>query len=361
MMEELVEEVVEETSEDDGTKQIEQQSSQCFEDEYEDDKDQIDIDDNFLVSLPDYIRNNEEVISENSQYVVLKGSNLGSNKKEVKIKKSTLLWFLINPERKLSSDRIQRVRDVKTNVSSSSGVKVRSNRTKKKTVTISETDTEDEESFKSGSSDDQWEEQHDDNDDDLESTNVLTNGDWILVKLPGKKCFKHFIGQILKINKSELTIKFCKKYSDNKFKWPEKEDIAVVNTIFSAELYAIWQALLFCLMSNTEESFAIVSDSQGALNSIKSRFPRDPLVQRIQAVYSNVVEVGKSIFWIWVPGHVGIRGNVMADEAAKRATGVRHVDVQVVRHLDLKAALRAALVHPKPWRPPLYFSVGLSE
>ncbi|XP_031329808.1 uncharacterized protein LOC116179328 isoform X2 [Photinus pyralis] len=228
MMEELVEEVVEETS-DDGTKQIEQQSSQCFEDEYEDDKDQIDIDDNFLVSLPDYIRNNEEVISENSQYVVLKGSNLGSNKKEVKIKKSTLLWFLINPERKLSSDRIQRVRDVKTNVSSSSGVKVRSNRTKKKTVTISETDTEDEESFKSGSSDDQWEEQHDDNDDDLESTNVLTNGDWILVKLPGKKCFKHFIGQILKINKSELTIKFCKKYSDNKFKWPEKEDIAVVN------------------------------------------------------------------------------------------------------------------------------------
>uniref|UniRef100_A0A1Y1MKC9 RNase H type-1 domain-containing protein n=2 Tax=Photinus pyralis TaxID=7054 RepID=A0A1Y1MKC9_PHOPY len=109
-------------------------------------------------------------------------------------------------------------------------------------------------------------------------------------------------------------------------------------------------------MSNTEESFAIVSDSQGALNSIKSRFPRDPLVQRIQAVYSNVVEVGKSIFWIWVPGHVGIRGNVMADEAAKRATGVRHVDVQVVRHLDLKAALRAALVHPKPWRPPLLLS-----
>ena len=53
-------------------------------------------------------------------------------------------------------------------------------------------------------------------------------------------------------------------------------------SIFTTELYAIWQALLYCSM-NQENNYLICSDPLSALQSLENNFTTDPLVQRIIA------------------------------------------------------------------------------
>lgn len=62
-------------------------------------------------------------------------------------------------------------------------------------------------------------------------------GNWALIRLRGKKQFKYFVGQFIEVSqdvgeskqKSELTVKFCKRVgAENSFKWPDNEDIGVI-------------------------------------------------------------------------------------------------------------------------------------
>ena len=50
----------------------------------------------------------------------------------------------------------------------------------------------------------------------------------------------------------------------------------------------------------------------------------------------NLTRDGKKIVFIWVPGHVGIRGNSAADSAAKDAL-VGNIAVELVPFSHLKA------------------------
>ena len=49
----------------------------------------------------------------------------------------------------------------------------------------------------------------------------------------------------------------------------------------------------------------------------------------------DLTKDGKEIFFIWVPGHVGIRGNLAADSAAKDAL-VGDISVEFIPFSDLK-------------------------
>ncbi|XP_031328514.1 uncharacterized protein LOC116159626 [Photinus pyralis] len=115
-----------------------------------------------------------------------------------------------------------------------------------------------------------------------------------------------------------------------------------MTTVYGAELYALWQALLYCLI-NRGHVFLIVCDSLSVMAGIRDIFSRDPLIQRIQAMYTNVTKSGKLVEFAWIPSHVGIHGNELVDAAAKRATRGTRVDVQDLRPTDLKAALRLAM------------------
>ena len=50
----------------------------------------------------------------------------------------------------------------------------------------------------------------------------------------------------------------------------------------------------------------------------------------------NLIRDGKKTVFIWVPGHVGIRGNLAADSAAKDAL-VGDISVELIPFSDLKA------------------------
>lgn len=111
--------------------------------------------------------------------------------------------------------------------------------------------------------------------------------------------------------------------------------------VLTAELYAIWQGLLFCDLCLTHRRFVVVSDSLIALRLLQSVYADDALVLRIFAVAAHILSSGKEIVFLWVPGHVpGINGNHIADEAAGNATRNPQIDVSLIRDEDLVQILR---------------------
>ena len=89
-------------------------------------------------------------------------------------------------------------------------------------------------------------------------------------------------------------------------------------SVFSAELVAIDKALCFIEVSD-EALHLILSDSLSSLLALRSFNPSDPLVQDILTRLTSLDRAGKYIQFCWIPSHVGITGNELADAAAKRA------------------------------------------
>ena len=84
-----------------------------------------------------------------------------------------------------------------------------------------------------------------------------------------------------------------------------------------------------------EKSFLILSDSLSSLQSILNLKYDHPVLVQILELYTEMTREGREIVFIWVPGHVGIRGNSAADSAAKDALE-GNISVELIPFSDLK-------------------------
>ena len=89
-------------------------------------------------------------------------------------------------------------------------------------------------------------------------------------------------------------------------------------SIFSAEAHAILLALN-AIQQSTHSKFIILSDSLSSLQSIENRNLHNPLVMNICNKIHKLITSGNSICFIWIPSHIGISGNTLADSEAKAA------------------------------------------
>ena len=89
------------------------------------------------------------------------------------------------------------------------------------------------------------------------------------------------------------------------------------SSVYTAELRAILLALKRVYYSKGK-SF-LISDSLSSLQSIFNLKYDHPALVQILDLYTEMTRDGREILFIWVPGHVGIRGNSAADSAAKDA------------------------------------------
>lgn len=92
--------------------------------------------------------------------------------------------------------------------------------------------------------------------------------------------------------------------------------------ICTAELVAIATALQYCVdLRKTPTSITICSDSQAALKAIQSPLPSRPdITLEIRLLLQQLKVKGSPVTLQWVPAHVGLHGNEMADAAAKAAS-----------------------------------------
>ena len=79
----------------------------------------------------------------------------------------------------------------------------------------------------------------------------------------------------------------------------------------------------------------ILSDSLLSLLSILNLKYDHPILVQILELYTEMTRDGREIVFVWIPGHVGIRGNSAADSAAKNAL-VGDISVELIPFSDLK-------------------------
>ena len=102
-------------------------------------------------------------------------------------------------------------------------------------------------------------------------------------------------------------------------------------SIFTAELTAILMALQHISEVRTPPcAIVICRDSRSALSSIRSdsNSTREDLVLEIGTVVHQLITRGTEVRFQWVPAHVCLSGNEMADRAAKR--GARPIVFEIV-------------------------------
>jgi len=134
-----------------------------------------------------------------------------------------------------------------------------------------------------------------------------------------------------------------------------KHKLPPETSIFSAEAWAVYQALILVESSSYSEA-AIFSDSRSVLDALSSfslKSSSNYLIPLIRDKFHTMTDNGFIIRLVWIPSHVGIPGNERADSLAKQATindrkpkfKVPHSDLYSISTRSLKTKFQAYLTN----------------
>ncbi|XP_053089092.1 uncharacterized protein LOC113540370 [Pangasianodon hypophthalmus] len=101
-------------------------------------------------------------------------------------------------------------------------------------------------------------------------------------------------------------------------------------SIYTGEMIAILLALQW-VEENKPMRTLICSDSSSSLITIKtchSESRADIMIEILQTIY-RIQMMGICVAFCWIPAHVGVKGNELADEYAKEATKKVDIDMQI--------------------------------
>ena len=119
-------------------------------------------------------------------------------------------------------------------------------------------------------------------------------------------------------------------------------------SIYTAELTAIKCGLEWMAQPDGPHKIALFTDSYSSMISLKNsaNAQKSALVESVLTLASNLSKEGKTITLIWVPSHVGIRGNEMADCLAKEATKHPEIEIEIMPEIfDIKRTIRRELLN----------------
>ncbi|XP_072378011.1 ribonuclease H1-like [Diabrotica undecimpunctata] len=108
---------------------------------------------------------------------------------------------------------------------------------------------------------------------------------------------------------------------DSVLKFPLPKDYS----IYSAELFAISKAVQQTL-NRPEDVTVIFTDSLNAIQGIQKIYQNHPILEQIKKDLVTLQNNHKQLYIVWIPSHVGIRGNEIADQMAKEACKMERSD-----------------------------------
>ena len=114
-------------------------------------------------------------------------------------------------------------------------------------------------------------------------------------------------------------------------------------SIFTAEIKAIDLAL-DAIAESDDDHFIIFSDSLSVLLSLVNKKLDNPLVVNLLHNLHLLSIAHKTIFFCWIPSHIGIRGNEAADVAAKESLDFNITPSQVP-YTDLKPHINSFIAN----------------
>lgn len=109
----------------------------------------------------------------------------------------------------------------------------------------------------------------------------------------------------------------CPSFNQSRtFKLPDS------TSIFNAEAYAILSSLQYVQSINTHSKFVICTDSLSSLQALQGYATKNNKSYLIAEIIKELITTtnsGKSVQFLWIPGHSGISGNIEADLLAQLA------------------------------------------
>lgn len=109
-------------------------------------------------------------------------------------------------------------------------------------------------------------------------------------------------------------------------------------SIFTAELVAIKMGLVY-LKTYNNRSCVFYSDSKSSLQAIDSFNSQNALIREIHILLYSLKLKRVEVIFCWIPAHVGIVGNELADTTAKNCVTSSEISVQNVLEGDVKSYL----------------------
>ena len=100
------------------------------------------------------------------------------------------------------------------------------------------------------------------------------------------------------------------------------------SSIFTAEAKAVDLALDFIRTCNTYNKFILFSDSHSVLKAMNHSSSKSPQIQEILEKCRELL-ANKEIVLCWIPSHIGIPGNEMADQQATMSLSLKPTSVKI--------------------------------
>ena len=125
-------------------------------------------------------------------------------------------------------------------------------------------------------------------------------------------------------------------------------------SVFTAELTPVATAL-DQVYNNSDSNFVVYCDLRSTLEAIKKFNSSHPLVQKVQEWLFQISCRHKSVRFCWVPSHVRIHGNELADREAKYAALSADITFDKLPPSDLKGPIRSYVLGKwqERWASPL--------
>ena len=110
-----------------------------------------------------------------------------------------------------------------------------------------------------------------------------------------------------------------------------------------SELYAIRMAIEH-FRSTTGRICSIFTDSQSALCMLNHVYTKYGIVREIHGLLFDLYRKGRKVHLCWVPSHVGIAGNELADKAAKEASQLPNITDIPVEARDMHPSIKKGVM-----------------